>query len=57
MVPHRQPACMCVRVFLSPWKGEQSVGGMADYLLFEVNNTRYAQNDLTGLIIELIAVL
>lgn len=33
------------------------MGGMAGYLLFEVNNTHYIQNDLTGLIIELTAVL
>lgn len=46
-----------VCVVLSPWEGAQSVGGMAGYLLFEVNNGHYVQNDLTGLIIELTAVL
>lgn len=46
-----------VCVFLSLWKGAQSVGGKSGYLLFEVNNTHYIQNDLTGLIIELTAVL
>lgn len=46
---------MCV--VLSPWEGAQSVGGMAGYLLFEVNNGHYVQNYLIGLIIELTAVL